>query len=265
MSNIYHPTAIISPSAAIGQGVKIGPFCLVGPKVTIDNNVELKSHVVIEGITTIGEGTIIYPFASIGHNPQDLKYHGESSEVIIGKNNIIREYVTIQPGTSAGCMVTRVGNNCLLMVGAHIAHDCKVGNNVIFANYATLAGHVAVGDYAILGGLSAVLQRVRIGAYSIVGGVSAVVRDVIPFGLVNADRAHLEGLNLVGMNRKGFDKKESLSASKAVEEIFSGADGIFEERLEKVSKKYSDNTILQQIIAFLKQDKTRAFCGPKKH
>lgn len=265
MSNSYHKSAIIDPSASIGKNVRIGPFCLIGPNVTIKDNVELKSHVVIEGITTIGEGTVIYPFASIGHCPQDLKYKGEPSKVIIGKNNTIREYVTIQPGTKAGGMATIVGDNCLLMVGVHIAHDCTVGNNVIFANYATLAGHVQVGDYAILGGLSAVLQYVKVGQHSIVGGVSALVRDLVPFGLAANDRAHLEGLNLIGMNRRGFDKKESLEASKAVEEIFTFDEGSFDERVAKALGKYKNNSIVQQIVKFLKQDTTRAFCVPKKH
>lgn len=257
-------TAIINANASIGHNVKIGPYCIIGPDVKIKDNVELKSHVVIEGVTVIGESTIIYPFASLGQNPQILKYEGEKSKVVIGKNNIIREYVTIQAGSKDGGMVTSLGNNCLLMVGAHIGHDCKVGDNVIFANYASLAGHVEVGDYAIIGGLAAVHQYVRIGAHTMIGGVSAVVRDLIPFGLAVGERAVLEGMNLIGMKRRGFDKQDSLDASKAVEEIFLSDDGVFVDRIDQVAKKYQTNPIVKQIIEFLRQDTTRAFCGPKK-
>lgn len=260
-SNI-HNTAIVDPAASIGDNVKIGPFCIIGPDVKLGDNCQLKSHIVIEGRTTIGESTIIYPFASIGQSPQIIKYDGEKSEVIIGANNTIREYVTIQAGSKDGGMVTRVGNNCLFMVGVHIGHDCIVGNNVVFANYVSLGGHVIVGDYAIIGGLSAVLQYVRIGEHSMIGGLSAVVRDLIPFGLASSERAVLEGINLVGMKRRGFDKQEILESSKAVDEIFSG-DGIFTTRIDKVLEKYKGNSILKQITDFLKQDSTRAFCQPK--
>lgn len=259
-----HPTAIISPSALIGHNVKIGPFCLVGPDVTLSDNVELKSHVVVEGRTKVGENTVIYPFASIGQPPQILKYAGEKSEVIIGKDNIIREYVTIQAGSTGGGMVTSIADGCLFMVGAHVGHDCKIGNKVILANYVSLAGHVEIGDYATIGGLAAIHQYARIGSYSMIGGVSAVVRDVIPFGLATNDRATLEGVNLVGMKRRGFSSQENLGAIKAVEEIFSN-EGILADRIEKVAAKYKGNQIVEQIIAFLKQDSTRAFCAPKKY
>lgn len=261
ISNI-HATAIIDPAASIGKNIKIGPFCIVGPEVILGDNCELKSHIVIEGRTTIGENTVIYPFASIGQPPQILKYAGEKSKVIIGSNNTIREYVTIQAGSKEGGMVTSVGNNCLFMVGVHIGHDCTVGNNVIFANYVSLGGHVYVGDYAIIGGLSAVLQYVRIGEHSMIGGLSAVVRDLIPFGLASSERAVLEGVNLVGMKRRGFDKQEILESSKAVDEIFSG-DGVFTDRINKVLEKYEGNSIIKQIVDFLQHDYTRAFCQPK--
>jgi len=258
-----HPTAIVDPAATLGKNVKIGPFCIVSGDAKLGDNVELKSHVVIEGITSIGEGCIIYPFASIGQPPQIIKYAGEKSEVVIGSNNTIREYVTIQAGSLDGGMVTTVGDNCLLMVGAHIGHDCKIGSGVILANYASLGGHVEVGDYSIIGGLAAVHQFVRIGSYSMIGGVSAVVRDVIPFGLASNDRAALEGVNLVGMKRRGFDKQESINASRAVEELFA-QEGILADKIEQVSRKYKDNAIVTQIIEFLKQDTARAFCAPKK-
>lgn len=263
---MIHQSAIVSKKAQIGNNVKIDPYCIIGDDVTLNDNIELKSHVVIEGKTTIGENTVIYPFVSIGHPPQDLKYKGEKSEVIIGKNNKIREYVTIQPGTLEGGMVTSIGNNCLLMLGVHIAHDCQVGNNVIFANYVSLAGHVIVDDFAIIGGLSAVQQFCRIGKHTMIGGVSAVVKDLIPFGLAMSDRAHLEGLNLVGMNRRGFDKTQSLEASRVIKEIFKITSGtnVFNNKIEQAKQKYTNNPIIQEIIKFLQIDNTRTFCGLKK-
>ena len=181
---MIHEAAIISNKAIIGKNVSIGPFCVIGDKVNIADNVSIKSHVVIEGRVNIGEGTIIYPFASLCY-PQTLKYDSEDSQIIIGKNNTIREYVTIQHGTKDGKMVTQIGDNCLFMVGVHIAHNCIIGNNVIFANYVSLAGHVEVGDFAIIGGLSAVQQFVRIGAHTMIGGVSAVVRDLPDYWTTN--------------------------------------------------------------------------------
>jgi UDP-N-acetylglucosamine acyltransferase len=261
---MIHESAIVSKKAKLGKNVKIGPFCLVGDKVTLEDDVELKSHVVIEGKTFIGKGTVIYPFASIGHPPQDLKYMGEESEVIIGENNMIREYVTIQPGTEGDKMKTTVGNNCLFMLGVHIAHDCVVGNNVIFANYVSLAGHVEVGDFAIIGGLSAVQQRVKVGEHSMTGGVSALVKDLIPFGLATSDRAHLEGLNLVGMRRRGFENSHSIEASKVISEIFDKDTGtVFNEKIREAAEKYKDNPVIQTIIQFLQQYESRGFCGYK--
>lgn len=262
---MIHQSSIISSKAQIGNNVKIGPYCTISDDVVLGNDVELKSHVVIEGKTSIGDGTIIYPFASIGQPPQVVKYSGEKSKVIIGKNNKIREYVTIQSGTLDGGMLTSMGDNCLLMVGVHIAHDCRVGNNVIFANYVSLAGHVSVGDFAIIGGLSAVQQFCRIGEHAMIGGVSAVVKDLIPFGLAVSDRAHLEGLNLVGMNRRGFDKAKSLEASKIIKEIFSNNIGdVFNDKIQQAQRDYKDNEIIQQIILFLQEDKNKSFCGLKK-
>lgn len=259
---MIHETAIVDKNAKIGSGVRIGPFCIIGDKVIIGDNVEIKSHVVIEGRVTIGEGSVIYPFASLCY-PQTLKYKGEDSEIIIGTNNTIREYVTIQHGTEEGTMRTVIGNNCLFMVGVHIAHNCVIGNNAIFANYVSLAGHVQVGDFAIIGGLSAVQQFVRIGAHTMIGGVSAVVRDLVPYGLATNDRAHLEGLNLVGMNRRGFDKKQSLEANRVIKEIFDDhSDVVFNKRVALAKEKYADNAIIQEIIEFIMADKNRSFCAP---
>lgn len=261
-SNIHH-TAIIAEGAKFGKNVKIGPYCIIGSEVVFHDNVELKSHVVIEGITEIGENTVIYPFSSIGQPPQILKYANERSSTIIGSNNTIREYVTVQAGSQGGGMVTRVGDNNLFMVGVHIGHDCKIGNNVVFANYVSLAGHIEVDDYAIIGGLSAVHQYARIGKHSMIGGLSPVGADVIPFGLVSGKRAVLESLNLIGMNRKGFDKAESLDALKAVQEIFLG-EGNFVNRLKQAQEKYKNNSIVRQIIDFLEQGGSRSVCSFEK-
>ncbi|MCC8417063.1 MAG: acyl-ACP--UDP-N-acetylglucosamine O-acyltransferase [Rickettsia endosymbiont of Bryobia graminum] len=260
---LIHQTTIVDPKAKIGKNVKIGPFCIIGSDVTLGDNTKLKSHVVIEGKITIGSDNIIYPFASLGQAPQILKYKGEESETIIGNNNVIREYVTIQAGSKDGGMVTKIGNNCLFMVGSHIGHDCIIGNNVILANYASLGGHVVVGDYAIIGGLSAVQQFVRIGAHAMIGGLSGVARDLIPFGVANNERACLEGINLVGLKRRGFDQQQALDAVKAVDELFDGG-GVFADRIELVSQKYQNNVIIEQIIEFLQQNTTRAFCRPKE-
>jgi len=258
-----HASSIVSPSASIGDGVKIGPFCTVGPDVILEDNVELKSHVVIEGRTKIGAGTVIYPFASIGQPPQILKYKGEKSEVSIGKNNTIREYVTIQAGSADGGMLTKIGDGSLFMVGVHIGHDCMVGNNVVFANYVSLAGHVTVDDFAVIGGLAAVHQYVRIGAYSMIGGLSAVVRDLIPFGMASSDRAHLEGINLIGMKRRNFSSADITNTKKAVEMLFADS-GLMVDRMQKVSKEFSGNKAVEQILNFMHQDSTRSFCQFKR-
>ncbi len=260
---MIHESAIVHKKVKLGKGVKIGPFCIIGDGAIISDNVEFKSHVITEGRVTVGEGTRIYPFASLSY-PQTLKYNGEDSEIIIGKNNTIREYVTIQHGTAKDGMITTVGDNCLFMVGVHIAHNCTVGSNVIFANYVNLAGHVEVGDFAIIGGLSAVQQFCRIGPHTMVGGVSAVVRDLIPYGLVSSNRAHLKGLNLVGMNRRGFNKKQSLEASKVIRGIFTeSSENVFNKRVEIAKIAYSKNEIVQEIIKFLQANKSRTYCRYK--
>lgn len=258
-----HPSSIVSPSAYIGNGVKIGAFCIVGPDVILGDNVELKSHVVIDGRTKIGADTVIYPFASIGQAPQILKYNGEKSEVVIGKKNTIREYVTIQAGSEGGGMITSVGDNCLFMVGVHIGHDCKVGNNVVMANYASLAGHVEIGDFVVIGGLAAVHQFVRVGSHAMIGGVSAVVRDLIPFGMAVSERAHLDGVNLTGMKRRGFDKNEILAAKKAVEMLFDQKH-VLSDNMHQVGSEFTNNKIVEQILDFMSKDTTRSFCCPER-
>lgn len=215
-----HPTAIIADGAQLGENVSIGAYCCVGSQVVLDDGVVLHSHVVVDGRTRVGANTRIFPFASIGHIPQDLKYKGEASELVIGRDNTIREHVTMNPGTEGGGMLTQVGNHCLFMVGAHVAHDCRIGDHVIFVNNATLGGHVEVGDWAILGGLSAVHQFVRIGKHAYVGGKSAVVKDIPPFVIAAGDRATLHGLNRVGLQRHGFSEKALMMLKKTYRIIF---------------------------------------------
>lgn len=263
-SNI-HATAIVAPGANISKEASIGPFCVVGKDVVLEKNVSLASHVCIDGDTVIGEGTKIFPFACIGYIPQDLKYDNEPSKVLIGKNNIIREYVTIHSGTKHGNMQTVIGNDCLLMVGAHVAHDCIIGNNVILANSATLGGHVIVEDYAILGGLSAVHQFVRIGAHAMVGGFSGVGENVIPYGKVAGERAVLRGINVVGMKRRNFPQEEILSLRKAIAKLFSDDNGNLATRINETKQEYQNTKTVMDIVNFLEQDSTRTMCKIDKN
>jgi UDP-N-acetylglucosamine acyltransferase len=258
-----HPTAVIEPGAELAGSVKVGPFCHIGKHVTLGERVELLSHVVIAGHTTIGEGTRIFPFASIGHPPQDLKYKGEESRLVIGRNNVIREHVTINPGTAGGGMVTRIGDRCLLMVGVHVAHDCILGNEVIMANNATLAGHVVIGDFAVFGGLSAVHQFVRIGRCAMVGGVTGVERDVIPYGSVLGDRARLSGLNLIGMQRHGFSRDEIQALRSAYQMLFEGENGTFAERLATVAQRFPNVRPVDDVLQFIRQESSRGLVQPK--
>ncbi len=264
MSNsLFHPTAIIEDGASIADSVSIGPYCTIGADVVLDDNVQLKSHVVVDGRTHIGAGTVIYPFASIGTAPQDLKYAGEPARLIIGKNNVIREHVTMNPGTTDGGMETRVGDHCLFMMASHVAHDCQVGNRVILANNATLAGHVEVDDFVIIGGLSAVHQFVRIGEHAIIGGMSALDSDVIPYGRVKGERAFLAGLNLVGLERRGFDKAQVRGLQRAFNQLF-GDEGTLDERIEIVSNDFPDDETISKIIEFAKAKTKYPLCQPQK-
>lgn len=260
-----HQTAIIDPKAQLGKNVKIGPFCVIGADVVLGDDVVLHSHVVIDGITHVGSGTEIFPFASIGLRPQDLKFKGEKSTLIIGKNNMIREYVTMNPGTEGDRMTTTVGDNCLFMMSSHVAHDCDVGNNVILANNATLAGHVSVGDFVIIGGLSAVRQFVRIGSYAMIGGMSGVEQDVVPFGMVMGDRAKLAGLNLVGLERRGFDKDSVKQLRLAYQDIFQKTEdsGTLHDRLDQAETRYSGNDLVRSLTEFAKDKSKVGLCQPK--
>ncbi|HTJ62804.1 MAG TPA: acyl-ACP--UDP-N-acetylglucosamine O-acyltransferase [Alphaproteobacteria bacterium] len=261
-SATIHPTAIVHPKAVLGQGVTIGPYSIVGADVVLHDRVQLMSHVVIDGRTTIGADSIVYPFASLGQIPQDLKYKGEPATLEIGARNRIREHVTMNIGTEGGGMVTRIGDDGLFMVNAHVAHDCILGNRVIMANNATLAGHIEVGDFAFLGGMSAVHQFVRIGPSAMVGGMTGVEQDVIPFGLVTGDRARLTGLNLVGMERRGFPREDIQGVRSAYRMMF-GPDGTLAERIEEVGRVFADNPYVRQIIEFARAKSSRGLCQPR--
>lgn len=263
IETFIHKSAVIEDGAQIGQGCHIGAFCVVGPNVVLADNITLKSHVVVDGHTTIGEGTTIYPFASIGTAPQDLKYHGEPSQLIIGKNNVIREHATMNPGTESGAMKTIVGDNGLFMMATHVAHDCVIGDNVIMANNATLGGHVTVGNRVLIGGLAAVHQWVRIGDFAVIGGMSGVESDVIPFGRVKGERASLAGLNLVGLERGGFEKSQIKGIQRAFNAIFNG-DGNLDDRLEKVSGDNANDELIGKIIDFAKNRERFGLCQPEK-
>jgi UDP-N-acetylglucosamine acyltransferase len=258
-----HPTAIVAPGAKLAEDVVVGPYCVIGEQVSLAAEVNLKSHVVIDGRTTIGERTRIFPFASIGFETQDLKYRGEPSSLEIGHDNTIREHVTINPGTEGGGMVTRLGDHCLLMVGAHVAHDCQIGDHVILVNNATLGGHVVIEDYAILGGLSAVHQFVRIGRHAMIGGMSGVERDVIPYGLVMGDRARLTGLNIIGMQRRGFSRDDIQGLRSAYNFLFSNVRTL-NERVDEVAERFGGIRPVADIIAFIRADSNRAICQPKE-
>jgi UDP-N-acetylglucosamine acyltransferase len=257
-----HPSAVIADTARIGEGVVIGPFCVVGPDVTLGRDVRLHSHVVVDGHTEIGAETQVYPFAVLGTAPQDLKFKGEKTRLVIGERNRIREHVTMNPGTEGGGGITRVGSDCLFMVNAHVAHDCQVGNRVIMANNATLAGHVWVGDYAILGGLSAVHQFVRIGAHAMIGGMSGVESDVIPYGLVKGERASLHGLNLVGMERRGYSREDVTMAREAYRTLFRTI-GTLAERIESTAADYAENPVVSEMVTFLRDKSKHGVCQPR--
>lgn len=256
-----HPSAVIEDGAQIGPDAKIGPFCHVGPDVVLGAGVHLRSHVVVTGHTTIGEGTVVFPGAVLGEIPQDLKFSGETTRVEIGARNRIREHVTVNAGTAGGGGLTSVGDDCLLMAGCHVAHDCHVGNRVIIVNQAVMGGHCIIGDDAIIGGMSALHQFVRVGHGAMIGGMSGVERDVIPYGLVQGERAGLEGLNLVGLKRRGVAREEIHALRAAFRDL--GADeGSFQERARKVSESY-DSDQVREIVEFILGASDRSFLTPR--
>ena len=257
---MIHKTAIIDPKAKISENVKIGPYTIIGPDVEIGEGTEIQSHVSIIGNTLIGKKNKIYPFASIGNNPQDLKFNGEKTKLEIGDNNKIREYVTINPGTAGGGGLTKVGNNCLFMVSAHIAHDCLVGDNVILANNVPLGGHAHVSDNAIIGGNSAVQQFTRVGRSAMIGGMCGVVRDVIPYGIVHGNRSILQGLNLIGLRRKNIPNKEIMILIEAYKQIFRNEN--LTDNLNTLSSEFKSNDLVIEVIDFIEKDKKRPICTP---
>lgn len=260
MSEI-HPSAIVDPKAEL-EDVYVGPFCQIDAEVRLGRGCRLESHIALTGRTTLGEGCRVFPFASLGHRPQDLKFRGERSDLVIGSNNQIREHVTMHPGTAHGGGVTRIGNDGLFMAGVHVAHDCQIGDGVIMANNATLAGHVEIQDFAFLGGLSAVHQFVRIGRQAMIGGLAGVEADVIPYGMVLGNRAYLNGLNVIGMKRRGLDRDEIQQLRNAYRILFT-TDGTFADRLVDVAEHYRDHPRVIEVIDFIRTGDNRSICLPK--
>jgi UDP-N-acetylglucosamine acyltransferase len=257
-----HASAVVESGAILGEEVEIGPFCHVGPHVRLGDGVKLLSHVAVAGRTSVGARTRIFPFASIGHEPQDLKYRGEPTTLSIGADCTIREGVTMNPGTAGGGGETIVGDGCVFLASAHVAHDCRLGEGVILSNNVMLAGHCRVGDFAILSGGSAVHQFVRIGAYAFLGGLTGVGEDLIPFGLAIGNRGWLAGLNVVGMKRRGFNQEQIHALRRAYRQLFSG-DGTLKERIAQVAQDFADDAATQQIVAFLREGGDRAVLTPR--
>ncbi len=257
-----HPSSVVDPAAKLGEGVVIGPFCVVGPDVSLGDGCELISHAVVAGRTTIGPKARIFPFASIGHQPQDLKFKGEPSTLTIGANCTIREGVTMNPGTEGGGLATIVGDNCTFLANAHVAHDCIVSNSVIFSNNVMLAGHCKVGDFAIIGGGAAVHQFCRIGAHAFIGGLSGVENDVIPYGIAIGNRAHLAGLNIVGLKRRGFDREVIHDIRRAYRLLFAD-EGTLQERVEDVATEFAQRETVHEILAFIREGGNRSICTPR--
>jgi len=257
---MIHISSVVNKKAKISKKVSIGPFCYVGPNVELSDGVELISNVHIEGNTKIEKNTKIFPFASIGTQPQDLKFKNEKNSLSIGENNIIREYVTINPGTEGGGSKTIIGNNCLFMISSHVAHDCIIGNNVIIANNVPLGGHVKIEDSVVIGGNSAVQQFTRIGRLAMIGGMTGVLKDVPPFGLSIGNRNYLQWLNLIGLRRKKYDNKKIIGLDKAYKEIFSSKN--LHENLSKINGEYKENELVSEVIRFIEKDKKRPICTP---
>ncbi|GGD89367.1 acyl-[acyl-carrier-protein]--UDP-N-acetylglucosamine O-acyltransferase [Aureimonas endophytica] len=262
MSSEIHPTAIIEDGAEIGEGSVIGPFCIVGPQVRLGAGSKLRSHVVLTGNTSIGPKADIFPFASIGHAPQHLKYKGEDTRLVIGANCLIREHVTMNPGTSQGRFETTIGDNCNFFTAAHVAHDCTVGDNVTIINNVMLAGHCVVGDFATIAGGSGIHQFTRIGHHAYIGGLAAVEGDVIPFGMVLGNRAYLSGLNVIGMKRAGFNREAVRNVRRAYRMLFSD-DLTFRENMDEVQAEYPEDPLVQDVLSFIRAGGDRALCFPR--
>ena len=257
---MIHKTAVIDKNAKIDANVEIGPYCVIGPNVEIGQDTKIQSHVSITGRTKIGKNNKVYPFASIGNDPQDLKYKGEKTELVIGDGNTIREYTTINTGTVGGGGLTKIGDNSLLMIGVHIAHDCIIGDNVVIANSAAIAGHAEIGDQVIIGGNCGVQQFTRIGKMAMIGGMTGVSRDVIPYGVSIGNRNYLDGINIIGLRRKKISNKDIICLSDAYKEIFKTES--LNENLSKLNGNFKDNIFVQEIIDFINKDKKRPICTP---
>ena len=259
---VIHPTAIVEGGASIGEGCRIGPYCIVGPQAVLGQECELISHVVVAGRTSIGPRTRIWPFASIGHQPQDLKFHGEPSTLKIGADCLIREGVTMNPGTEGGGMETVVGDKCAFLANSHVGHDCRIGNNVIFSNNVMIAGHCTIGDYVIVGGGAAVILFARVGAHAFVGGMSGLENDLIPYGMALGNRAYLSGLNIVGLQRRGFNRTDIHDLRRAYRLLFAN-EGTIKERIDDVAVEFADHVIVQEIVAFMREPGKRSLCTPR--
>ena len=257
---MIHKTAIIDSKAKISSTVDVGPYTVIGPNVEINENVEIQSHVNITGHTIIGKNNNFYPFTSIGSNPQDMKYKNEKTELIIGNNNTIREYVTINPGTAQGGGITKVGNNNLIMISAHIAHDCIIGNNIVIANSAAIAGHAKIDDHVVIGGNCGVQQFTRIGKMAMIGGMTGVSRDVIPYALSTGNRNYLNGINVVGLRRNKISNKEIIVLTNAYKEIFKTEN--LNENLNRLNDEFNKNNLVKEVVEFINKDKKRPICTP---
>jgi len=257
---MIHKSAIINPKAKISSNVEIGPYSIIDANVEIDEGTVIQSHVNITGHTVIGKNNKIYPFASIGSDPQDMKYKGEKTKLLIRDNNTIREYVTINPGTVQGSGSTVVGNNNLIMIGAHIAHDCIIGNNIVIANSAAIAGHAEINDYVVIGGNCGIQQFTRIGKMAMIGGMTGVSRDVIPYGLSTGNRNFLNGINIVGLRRSKVSNKDIIGLTDAYKEIFKTES--LNENLNKLNGNFKENSLVKEVVEFINKDKKRPICTP---
>jgi len=254
-----HPTAAVAPSAVIGKGCRIGPACVVGPHVELGAGVELLSHVVVDGHTRLGDGVRVFPFATIGMAPQDLKYKDEPTRCEIGARTLVREHATIHRGSVGGAGITRVGADCMIMAVAHVAHDCTLHDRVIVANNVMLGGHVEIGDTVFVGGGTAIHQFVRIGRQAVIGGMSGVEADVIPYGSVMGNRARMIGLNLIGLKRRGFSRPQIHALRGAFRLLFKEP-GVFSDRCEEAGRRWADDAQVAEILAFIKAPSRRGLC-----
>jgi UDP-N-acetylglucosamine acyltransferase len=262
MSAKVHATAVVDDSVELGEGVEVGPSCVIGPHVKLGARTKLIAHVFIESHTEIGAGNTVFPFAVLGGTPQDLSHKGEATRLVIGDNNVIREHASLHRGTVRGRSVTTIGNNCLIMGNCHVAHDCIVGDNVIMAQTATIGGHVQVGDYAFLGGLAGVHQHGRVGRHAFVGASALMTTDLIPFGSAIGNHAHLGGLNVVGLKRRGFTR-DQIHDLRAAYRLLFAEEGTFQERLEDCAEIYAANPHVMEIVAFIRTDAARPLCMPR--